>query len=87
MTTSRLGRLLATRGALNALTPDELLTLVARHASGDFGTLCPEDRAANERALLEGSRILSAYDVDGERIWIITAADRSSTCILLPAEY
>jgi hypothetical protein len=25
--------------------------------------------------------------VSGERVWIITEADRSSTCLLLPTEY
>jgi hypothetical protein len=31
---------------------------------------------------------LSAYALsDGARIWVITEADRSSTCILLPEEY
>jgi GTP-binding protein len=42
----------------------------------------------NEEALEEGLRILSCYRVDGGwRIYIITEADRSSTCILLPEEY
>lgn len=37
----------------------------------------------------EGFRVVSSYPVGdrGERIWIITEADRSSTCILLPEEY
>jgi hypothetical protein len=51
-----------------------------------------EDKRANDRAVKEGTRILSAYDVlleDGEtvRIWIITEADRSVTTALLPEEY
>jgi hypothetical protein len=36
----------------------------------------------------QGFRILSSYRLsDNTRIWIITEADRSSTCILLPEEY
>jgi hypothetical protein len=48
-----------------------------------------EDRRANERALLSGARLLSAYSLPGtgERVWIITEWDRSVTTILLPAEY
>jgi len=35
-----------------------------------------------------GDRLLSAYRLrDGSKVWIITEADRSSTCILLPEEY
>lgn len=87
MTTFRLGRLLATPGALHVTTPDTLITILQRHATGDFGELCAENLAANQRALLDGSRLLSAYTVEGERIWIITEADRSATTVLLPKEY
>jgi hypothetical protein len=35
-----------------------------------------------------GARIFSVYGLsDGAKVWIITEADRSSTCILLPEEY
>ena len=63
-----------------------------RHFSGDWGELCEEDRQANEQALMEGSRILSAYRLDdGTKIWIITeAADergrREATTTLLPSD-
>jgi hypothetical protein len=65
---------------------------LARHAAGDWGELENFDKRQNEQAVKEGYRILSAYDVplaDGEteRIWVITEADRSSTCLLLPSEY
>jgi hypothetical protein len=43
---------------------------------------------ANDRALRDGGRLLSAYrTARGTRLWVITEADRSSTCILLPEEY
>jgi hypothetical protein len=55
---------------------------------GDWGDLGNEDKQSNEEALEEGFRILSCYQVgNGRRIYIITEADRSSTCILLPEEY
>ena len=50
--------------------------------------LMEEDIQENERALEQGHRLFSAYNTnDGTRIWVITEADRSSTCILLPEEY
>jgi hypothetical protein len=61
---------------------------LARHARGDWGELCPADMRANDRALREGDRLLSAYKTStGERLWVITEADRSATTILLPSEY
>lgn len=91
----RLGRTVATPAALKAIqqagqSPVEFLN---RHVCGDWGDLCDEDKQANEDALQDGARILSAYHTStGEKIWIITeAADeddqREATTILLPDEY
>jgi hypothetical protein len=56
--------------------------------AGDWGDVDQEDQAANDHALEDGSRLLSAYTtLKGQRIWIITEADRSATTILLPEEY
>ena len=84
-----LGQLAATPGALALLEKADLpgYDLLMRHVSGDFGELCAEDVAANERAMVEGTRILSAYVVAGQRLWVITEADRSVTTLLLPSEY
>jgi lipocalin len=85
-----LGQIVATPGALEALnnarqSPVEFL---ARHAQGDWGEVCAEDRVLNDEAVKDGSRILSAYRTKLEvKIWVITEADRSSTCLLLPDEY
>lgn len=81
-----LGQIVATPGAL-ALRVD-LLPYLRRHASGDWGELDAHDRAANERALTDSSRVFSAYRLpSGGRLWIITEADRSVTTFLLPEEY
>ena len=85
-----LGQIVATPGALAELEncSGNPLHLLARHATGDWGEVDAEDRAANERAIGTGERILSAYLLaSGERLWIITEADRSVTTILLPSEY
>jgi hypothetical protein len=82
------GRTVATPNALNQIPNDEILSALDRHVRGDWGTLDPEDRRANDRALAEGNRLLSAYDSkQGIRFWIITEWDRSVTTILLPEDY
>ena len=75
-------------GAESTVTESLAASLLARHVAGDWGDVDAEDRAANERALKDGSRLLSAYELPtGERVWIITEADRSATTLLLPHEY
>jgi hypothetical protein len=85
-----LGGVVATPGALAAIgvSGDDLSTYLARHQSGDWGEVPPEDINENEFSLHHGFRLLSAYHTSaGDRLWVITEADRSSTCILLPEEY
>jgi hypothetical protein len=83
-----LGQLVATPGALDALAEGSLWPYIRRHANGDWDDVCDEDKAENEQSLKHGFRLLSAYTLpSGDRIWIITEADRSSTTILLPEEY
>jgi len=90
------GVLLASAGASEAFqkndqTPFEFLK---RHIAGDWGEeLCDEDRQANDQALIDGSRLLSAYRLkDQTRIWCITEAcneqgHREATTFCLPSEY
>lgn len=85
-----LGHIVATPGALAALdragqNPPEFLL---RHKFGDWGELDPEDRRVNEHALRHDQRLLSAYrSRRDERLWVITAWDRSATTLLLPEDY
>lgn len=64
-----------------------LFPLLERHLSGDWGDLDEQDKKENELSVKEGFRILSAYETEGGKIWIITEADRSVTTFLLPSEY
>jgi ABC-type enterochelin transport system ATPase subunit len=85
-----IGRLVATPGALGALgkAKQGVLALIARHVKGDWGEVCAEDAKANDWSVENEARILSAYTLpNGVKVWIITEADRSSTCVLLPEEY
>ena len=61
---------------------------LGRHTGGDWGDLDQEDRAANDQALIQGGRLLSAYEQpEFPKIWIVTEADRSATTVLFPEEY
>jgi hypothetical protein len=84
----KLGHLVATPAALEAFNDESFWPYIKRHANGDWGDVCAEDKKENELSLREGFRLLSAYHLpDGCKIWIITEADRSATTILLPEEY
>jgi hypothetical protein len=85
-----LGQVFLTVGAREALAesgqmPNQFLS---RHEKGDYGDICEDDRKENQLSLKEGFRILSSYKTtQGEKLWIITEADRSSTTCLLPSDY
>jgi hypothetical protein len=82
-----LGTIVATPGAVLDFGPALIAKLLTRHAKGDWGNLDAHDRRENERSVREGFRIFSAYDTPLGRAWVITEADRSSTCILRPEDY
>jgi hypothetical protein len=89
------GQVLCTPGALEALpqsgqTPEFFLE---RHLQGDWGEVCAEDWQLNDQALVDGSRLVSAYrTLKGLKVWVITEAandqgERAATSLLLPDEY
>jgi hypothetical protein len=93
------GRVAVTAGAVNALQPtepgeapqpfdqDRLEPLIGRHLRGDWGEVDSRDSRENDRALLCGGRLLSAYEHDGQRFFVITEWDRSTTTVMLREEY
>lgn len=86
----QLGKVVATPGAIEALAEAQTSawTLLSRHVSADFGEVDAEDWQANLDAINSGERILSVYTLStGERLWVITEADRSSSAIIRPDEY
>ena len=85
-----LGATLITPGAQEALaaSAESPRKFLRRHADCDWGDVGEEDRAENDKSLVDGLRLLSAYRTQaGEKLWVITEADRSATTILLPEEY
>lgn len=84
-----LGKLVSTQGVAEEVDFIEMLSFASRHGAGDWGDVSPEDARANETALQIDARIVSAYHSKSadRKVWIITEADRSSTCVLFPEEY
>ena len=85
-----LGQVVATPGAIEAIeaSGDSLSSYLSRHQSGDWGEVDAHDRRENQLSLEQGFRLMSVYSLStGVKIWVITEADRSSTCVLLPEEY
>ncbi len=85
-----LGQTVMTIGAKDALeeSNQQPFEFIKLHQSGDWGIVGKEDAQENEFSLKNGFRLLSAYrTANGEKLWIITEADRSITTILLPSEY
>ncbi len=72
---------------LEHLDHRQLADLLRRHGQLDPGELDAEGVEENELSLREGFRILSAYEVNGLKYWVITEADRSATTVLLSDEY
>ena len=85
-----LGQTFITPGAQEALETagQTAIEFLRRHMSCDWGELSDDDVKENELSLQKGFRLLGRYQTtSGERLWIITEADRSATTILLPIEY
>lgn len=83
-----LGTTVMTAGVFAKISFDFVRECVKRHASGDWGEVCEEDKLLNDNAVNNGERIMSVYtDDEGQKVWLITEGDRSTTTVLLPEEY
>ena len=83
-----LGSLFVTAAVDRTLDPGDIAKALDRHAQGDWGDVCEDDRQENELSLAKGFRLLSVYhDRKGVEFWIITEQDRSATTVLLPDDY
>lgn len=85
-----LGDVLMTQGVKEIFTREEIRRCIKRHAEGDWGDVCQEDKEQNERGLdkTDPGRLMSAYKFpDGRVLWVISEWDRSVTTALLPSEY
>ena len=83
-----LGEIVITPAALSYIH-DSAGVLLERHASGDWGTMDPDDCEEMDHSLANGNDqlLMSTFHVDGTEVWVITEHDRSVTTILLPSDY
>lgn len=82
-----LGQIVTTHRIAKTLGFDKIAALISRHHQGDWGDICDDDKHLNQQALNEKDRILSAYQVGDDRVYIITEWDRSVTTVLYSDEY
>jgi len=89
-----LGQLVATKAIALECTPAVIAALIARHATGDWGTLDLEDQEQNRQELVNGYRVMSSYELeDGSKVWIITEnlhpepGTSTITTVLRPDDY
>lgn len=91
-----LGRAVATPAVLAHLDKHGIYpsVLLSQHVHGDWGVVDAHDAKCNDEAILNGGRIVSAYDVEGTRVWVLSEAEtggpdrtRARTCLLLRSEY
>lgn len=86
-----LGSIVMTRGVdalVQAGVFDSPLLYVLLHVVGEWSEMSSDDRRRNLQAVLDGDRIVSAFQVtDTVKIYVITESDRSVTTLLLPSEY
>jgi len=63
--------------------------LLDRHEKGDYGEVSEVDWRENTLALLPESieRIMSVYNVETEKLWIITDPDRKLTTLLTEEDF
>lgn len=82
-----LGKIFVSRRILAELTTEKINEVISWHQNGCIIMLGNKDWIENDHAVEKDKRIVSQHFVDGESVFIITEADRSSTTIMLGYEY
>lgn len=87
-----IGRFVMTKGIANEIEnkpsyKNEILDCLTKYLSGDWGSLCEEDKLANELAIKNNDRILAKYPTSSGIIYMITEWDRSYTTVMFVEEY
>lgn len=83
-----IGEVVATEDVATSVLEPDIIAMVQRHASGDFGILCKEDIETNNRCIKSGQgQILSAYLIGDEKIYVITDHGGQRTTVCWAYEY
>jgi hypothetical protein len=83
-----LGQIVATAGAMDAFTEEQLQDALNKFASGDWGNVPGEDQLMNDEAIASSRRpslLMGEYVINGKRLWC--HYNPGITTILLPSEY
>ena len=83
----KLGDVSCTICAKQLLGMPTIHRLIEKQLGYDWGATSVEDWIENDHAVEKDKRIVSQHFIDGENVFIITEADRSSTTIMLGYEY
>jgi hypothetical protein len=85
------GNIVATAAFVKKVGPDYAMAALSQHLMGKWGLLDRHDWEANNAALKDGGRLLSAYPLPNEadNFWIITEGEGQErvTTMLLPSDY
>ena len=81
-----------TCGIMEAIDSDENFAreidfAEAKFVRNDWGDTCAYDKKLNNKALVNGDRIVALYNTSRGRVFIITETDRAITTILFGHEY
>lgn len=97
--TFEIGQVVATRAVWKLMDEyrefnDFVSGCLSRYILYDWGDTCEEDWETNNKAALNGERVLAVYNIPEElesnfeeHLWIITEWDRSTTTLLFPSDY
>jgi len=69
------------------IPPDRIAAAIKRHAQGDWGEISEEDKLQNDASCELMGQVLSVYEYDGKKFWIITDSGWLATTVLFPEEY
>lgn len=80
---------IATERSQNLRFNDDVIRALHRYGNADWSDMeYPEDRAANDAAVISGNeRIFASYNTVLGKIYIITESDHSITTIMFADEY
>jgi hypothetical protein len=86
-----LGKITMTPSAISVIASFKVSIgdLLDRHEKGDYGDVSEVDWRENTLALLPESveRIMSVYNIETEKLWIITDPDRKVTTLLTEEDF
>ena len=83
-----LGNVVITPSLNDFLDRMEVMNLLQRHSTGDYGDSPKEDVQMNVEAIRTGEdRVFSSYTIKNQKIFVITEWDRSYTTLMFANEY